>query len=293
MTFPQGVQIVGARLGLFESPTGILNRDEIKSLSSLGGKVGATVSTNRLRRRDISINSLLASHEFEGLCVMPAERCSEDKQKTLAALLICAQEEERSRIARELHDDIAQQLALICIDIDRIRTSASRKSSLDGLRKVVKIVESLGLRVRTLSHELHSPQLDLLGLGSAISMFCQKFGTAHRMDVICDCSGLTERLANDISLCMYRVTQEALQNVAKHSGARRALVNLHADKDEVLLRIQDFGCGFQMESVGCMSGMGLRSMRERIRLVGGNMVVHSTPGEGTTIEARVGLAAYR
>ncbi len=281
------------RLGLFESRTGILTRGQIRSLSSLGAKLGATAFANRPRRPYISINSLLASRDLETLWTMPTERRSKDEQKTLAALLICAQEEERSRIARELHDDIAQQLALICIGIDQIRTSAPCNSSLDGLADIEKMVANLGLRVRALSHELHSPELDLLGLGSAISIFCQKFGTAHRMDVICDCSGLTERLANDISLCMYRVTQEALQNVAKHSGARRALVNLHADKDEVLLRIQDFGCGFQMESVGCMSGMGLRSMRERIRLVGGNMVVHSTPGEGTTIEARVGLAAYR
>ncbi len=254
--------------------------------------MGATAFTNRMSKRDISIKLPLTSRHLETLWSTPTEHRSEAEQRALAGLLIRAQEEERSRIARELHDDIAQQLALICMDIDRIRNSAPHEREVNGLENVEKRVKSLGLRVRTLSHELHSPELDLLGLGSALSIFCREFSKAHGIDVACDCSGLFEGLADDISLCLYRVTQEALQNVAKHSGARRALVTLQAKKDVVLLRIQDFGCGVRLESIGCSSRMGLRSMRERIHSVGGSMKIHSNPGEGTTIEARVSQDCY-
>ncbi len=221
----------------------------------------------------------------------PTNHRSPRKHRTLAALLLCAQEAERSRIARELHDDVAQQLALIFIDINRIRSSGTPEGTLSALNSLETRVKHLATRVRTLSHDLHSPELDLLGLGSAISIFCREFGEAHRIEVTCDYSGLPGGLPKDISLCLYRITQEALQNMAKHSGAVKASVKLRADDDGILLRIQDFGCGFQLDRVGNSSRMGLRSMRERTRSVGGSIAIQSKLGEGTTIEVRVRHAA--
>ncbi len=251
----------------------------------MGGELGATVFTNRLGNRDISTKVLFESPNLSS--VWQPLREDRSGQRTLAAMLLRAQEEERSRIARELHDDIAQQLALICIDINRIRISNHPGEGPSELDAVVKRVKELGCSIRTLSHELHSPQLDILGLASATSIFCREFGKAHDIDVTCECAGLPDRVPSDISLCLYRITQEALQNVAKHSRAKRVLVKICADKIGILLRIQDFGCGFHVESARCSTRLGLRSMCERIRSVGGNVVIHSKPGEGTTIEARV------
>ena len=210
-------------------------------------------------------------------------RQSDDVIHDLAGKLITAQEEERSRIARDLHDDIAQRIALLCNKMQRLRGSLPTGiAAVEELSDIQKEIEQTSESVRLISHQLHSPKL-ILGLPRALAGYCREFSQQRGINVEFTQPGSIGPLPEPVPLVMFRVLQEALHNVARHSGAAQVEVSLFTEGDEVRLRVKDRGKGF--DPVQLSDGLGLVSMRERLRLVGGKIKISSAPGLGTEIEA--------
>jgi signal transduction histidine kinase len=203
--------------------------------------------------------------------------------------LIEAQEKERSRIARDLHDDICQRLALLSMEIERANrtTGSSFSATKQNLEDIRKHCSEIALDVQSLSHELHSSTLDFLGVVTAIRSFCAEFSKQHQVDIEFTDTNVPRQLPKDISLCLFRVTQEALHNAVKYSGTSEFFVTLSGTEKEIQLVVQDAGAGFDIEESKKNPGLGLVSMQERINLVHGTFSVESKPGNGTRISATV------
>jgi signal transduction histidine kinase len=214
-------------------------------------------------------------------------RRSEEELHSLAGRLITVQEDERKRIARDLHDDLSQRLAMHCTDLDLLRQSLPIGSeTARELQRLQSDALKLGIGVRAISHNLHHPQL-ALGLQHGAVGFCREFSEQHGIEVKLTHEGDLKQIPEAVSIVLFRILQEALGNVARHSGTDRATVFLSVEGDQTVLRVRDRGRGFDAESVQSEGGLGLISMRERLRLVGGTISVVSSPGQGTEIEAAV------
>lgn len=211
--------------------------------------------------------------------------------RELSGLLITAQEQERSRIARELHDDINQQLALLAIELQRIGSEDPDVSSpvRERLESLWKRTHDISTDVQRLSHQLHSTKLAHLGIVAALRGLCQEFSRQYSIEVDFQAHQVPAGMESDLALTIFRVAQEALRNVAKHSNAHAVLMELSAEGVEVVLRVSDDGAGFDPSAVPGHSGLGMISMRERLRLARGNLSIWSRPGLGTQIEARAPL----
>ena len=216
-------------------------------------------------------------------------RLAQEALSTVSQRLIDAQEEERRRLARELHDDISQRLGLLSLRLSEV-TQAFLKpgEDVDRLLSLTRgEVANLVKDVHDLSHRLHPPRLEILGLAAAADALCDEFSSPMTMEVHFQSEGIPKRLPSRISLCLYRVLQEALQNAAKHSGARHVDVSLKAHADRIELTVEDTGGGFNVDDAARTRGLGLSSMKERIKGVHGQLVVDSEPQRGTAIRARV------
>lgn len=234
--------------------------------------------------------------EFDGQsCVLTvAEDITEQKQAErarteLSRRLMNAQEAERRRIARELHDGIGQALALLGIQIQRSGQPATSGARSLGVAELCDRVKEIGNQVSRLSHQLHSSELEFLGLAVAIKSLCREFSQQYRLSTSCECSAIPEHLNNETALSLLRVVQEALHNVAKHSQASCVDVQLTGAGGELVLTVSDNGVGFDSGRMRNAGGLGLLSMRERIHLVGGRFEISSIPAGGTRIQARVPL----
>jgi PAS domain S-box-containing protein len=204
--------------------------------------------------------------------------------------LIEAQEQERRRIARELHDDIGQRLALLAIELAQLQQRSSTPSELpERIGKLQLLTSEIGADIQSLSHELHSSRLQYLGLAAALRGFCQEFSEQQKVEVDFNAHDLPSPLPPDISLCFFRVLQEALHNAAKHSGVRHFEVRLWGTSGEIHLTITDPGVGFDIEATKANRGLGLISMQERLKLLHGILAIESQLGRGTTIHASVPL----
>ena len=212
---------------------------------------------------------------------------SEEKLLALRNRLARAQEEERARIARDLHDDTGQRLALLSIDLEQLKqASVKLKSSLtQQLECLVKAASEITSDVHNVSRRLHPSQVELLGLVPALSNFCKDFAARNGMEIEFYHDSLPHKPPQDAALCLFRVAQEAIRNVQKHSGTHRALVQLDENSGSLRLRVSDHGAGFDAESNEHVQGLGLLSMQERLHSLGGELFVHSRPGGGTCIEA--------
>jgi PAS domain S-box-containing protein len=211
----------------------------------------------------------------------------------LAGRLIAAQEAERARIARDLHDDMSQRLALLTIDIDQLgRQGRLPAETVEHLRLISQRAGEIASDVHLLSYQLHPTKLQTLGLVTAIQSVCRDISNQHGVDVEFQREPVPSGIAPEVALCLYRIVQESLRNVVKHSGARRALVRLSALDGELRLSVADQGKGFDVATTA-RTGLGLVSMRERVNFVGGEIVVHSKPGRGTRIGVRVPVAGAR
>jgi len=204
--------------------------------------------------------------------------------------LIEAQEAERARIARDLHDDIGQRLTLTLMTLDKLKQSAATTGEppdrLDNLRKqIVDISRS----VHNLSHELHSATLRHLGVAEAMRGFCMELSEQQRVEINFCYQDVPETVTREISLCFFRVLQEGLHNAVKHSKARRFDVELRGLPGRLDLSIRDSGVGFDPEEAMKGRGLGLISMQERLKLVNGDLAIHSQRRKGTTIHAHVPL----
>jgi two-component system NarL family sensor kinase len=216
-------------------------------------------------------------------------RRSEEKLQALRNRLTRTQEEERSRIARDLHDDIGQRLALLTIDLEQMKL-ASQQDGLafaSELETLVRTAGEITSDVHNVSRRLHPSQVELLGLAPALNNFCREFANRNSMRIQFTSACLTCKVPEEASLCLFRVAQEAIRNVHKHSGCREALVELDEISGSLRLRISDRGSGFDPTSAETSQGLGLLSMEERLRSMGGELFVHSRPGGGTCIEASI------
>ncbi len=222
---------------------------------------------------------------------MTVQKESEVALRELSASLINAQEEERKRLARELHDGVSQSLALVSIEVAQAAKQATEAHLSSKLQRAYGKIQNLVTEVGHLSHELHPSTLKHLGLAAAIRFLCKEISDAHRIDIEFASTGELKCPPKDVSLCLYRVAQEALQNVIKHGKCDRARVELSGSTDEVGICVSDKGVGFDVRSH--KNGLGLVSMRERLRLVGGRISIASRINAGTVIKAYVPLTAAR
>jgi signal transduction histidine kinase len=217
-------------------------------------------------------------------------RQSENVIHHLTGKLMSAQEEERSRIARDLHDDVCQRLALLSMEVEQAkRDSNGRVSAMKNLEEIRKHCSEIAGDLQSLSHELHSSKLDYLGIVAAIRAFCREFSSQHGVSIDFTEHDVPTHLPKDVSLCLFRVTQEALHNALKYSGVRQFKVELSATPTEVQLQVTDLGAGFDVLAAETNRGLGLVSMQERVHLAHGRFSVESKPGAGTRIRAVVPL----
>jgi PAS domain S-box-containing protein len=210
---------------------------------------------------------------------------SRQELRALAGRLINAEEEERKRISRELHDDLNQKLALLAFDTGSLRLTPppSMESMAERLHSIQARVIHLAEDVRQISHRLHPSILEDLGLTAALNELCEEFSEREGIEVVFEQESVPKALPAEVASCLYRVAQEALHNVVKHAHASRVTLKLSGSSKAVRLLIHDMGVGFNSE-VGSRHGLGIVSMKERIRLVQGELSIHSRPGQGTEIK---------
>ena len=226
---------------------------------------------------------------YIGSCVDITDRKrAEEALNSLSGQLIKAQEEERSRIAREIHDDYQQRLALLSIDLGNLAQSL-RADSGSGwrLRELSNRVGELSSDLHSLSHRLHSSTLENLGLVAALISLCAEFTEQHSIEVDFVEENMPCNIPREVALCLFRITQEALQNVKRHSRADSAEVRVEGTEQKIYLSISDTGLGFDTGVDAAQSGIGIRSMEERVRLVGGQFALFTRHLEGTKIEVSV------
>jgi len=214
-------------------------------------------------------------------------KVAEASLASVSRRLIIAQEQERTRIARELHDDIGQRLALLANGLQQVQQDSP---NLPEVRKRVEKLEKqtfeIAADIQSLSHELHSSKLEYLGIARAMRSFCKEFSKQQKVEIDFENHDLPSTLPPDVSLCFFRILQEALRNAAKYSGVRHFDVKLWATPNEVRLTVSDSGAGFDLKAARDRRGLGLISMEERLKIVGGDLIIESEPKRGTTIRAR-------
>jgi PAS domain S-box-containing protein len=216
---------------------------------------------------------------------------AEDALKALSGRLIEAQEQERRRIARDLHDGINQQLAILNIELQQLaeKPPESREQLRQKVRELEAKASEISTEVSAITHELHSAKLELLGIVAAMKGFCEEMETHQNIAVSFQERGVPHDLPRNISLCLFRIFQEGLRNAAKHSGVGRIKAELIGSASEIKLKISDRGIGFRAGDVKNSRGLGLVSMKERVSLVKGSISVDSKPLAGTTIQVRIPL----
>ena len=218
-------------------------------------------------------------------------RQNENDLRSLAGRLIHNQEEERSRLARELHDDLVQRLAVFAIDIGRLEGELMDQpaSVREKLREMKEGMVKISGDVHNLSRRLHPSILDDLGLIKAVESECAGFSKREGIEVVFNHENILRVIPKDVSLSLYRIIQEGLSNISKHACAEHISVSLKGIDHEVLLSVQDDGLGFDSAEVRGKPGLGLSSIRERVGLIQGELSIESQPGKGTRITVRVPL----
>jgi signal transduction histidine kinase len=199
-----------------------------------------------------------------------------------------AEEQERARISRELHDDIGQRLSLLAVAL-----SSSAAGHRDVIRNLQIQAAEIAADIHALSHKLHSSRVELLGMVRAMKKLSEEFARQRQVEVAFSSAGVPQLVPPEIGLCLFRVLQEALQNAVKHSGARRIEVRVSAENGDIHLFVSDAGGGFDIAKTRERRGLGLLSMDERMKMVGGSLTIDSAPGRGTRLEARAPLGTAR
>jgi PAS domain S-box-containing protein len=219
-------------------------------------------------------------------------KLAKDALSKVGGRLIEAHEEERTWIARELHDDIGQQLALLANNLALMEQDPpdSAAEIHNRTHEHLKRVREIAADTQAMSHRLHSSKLRLLGIVAAVKSFCRELSEQHKVEIDFTHTDIPPTVPEEISLCLFRVMQEALHNAVKHSGVRHIEVELHGAPDGIDLTVRDAGVGFDPEALANNRGLGLVSMQERVNLVKGTFSIDSRPGHGTTIHVRVPLS---
>lgn len=232
---------------------------------------------------------------YIGSCVDITEhKLAEEAVADLERRVLSAQEEERARIARELHDDINQRVAMLGWEIHEMdrRSTGEERRSRKSINAITERLSQIASDIQSISRRLHSSHLEYLGLATAAEVLCTDLRKQHQLEIVLTCDRVPRNLPKDISLALYRVLQEALQNAMKHSGVRQVAVKLVANATEIQLSVHDEGSGFKPQDALRGQGLGLISMRERMRLVHGEFAVESEPGRGTTIRCKIRIDGF-
>src|SRR6185295_13799965 len=215
------------------------------------------------------------------------------RMKAIEALLIEAHETERTRVSRVLHDDIGQRMAVLTMDLDALSKALPLPTSevrarIDALSdRAIHLAQD----IQALSHQLYPAKLDYLGLVSACASFCREVSKQQHVEITFSHDGVPETVPAAVALSVFRVLQEAVTNVVKHAGVRHVTVALGSSSGEIRVEVVDAGTGFDPDAVMSGHAPGLIGMRERARLLGGEVFIRSRPGAGTSISARVPLSA--
>jgi PAS domain S-box-containing protein len=231
---------------------------------------------------------------YIGSCIdVTDHKLAEDALTSMSRKLVQAQEQERSRIARELHDDISQRLAMLGIDLQQLREHYPELPvEISGrVEELQEQTTGISNDVQALSHQLHSSKLEYLGALGGMKSWCNEFGERQGLQIEFKSPDAQISLPPEIGLCLFRVLQEALHNATKHSGVKRIEVQLREDLGEICLVVSDLGRGFDVETAVQGRGLGLASMQERVRLVNGTIEIQSKPMGGTTVHVRVPLSS--
>ena len=268
--------------------SGNLQRYEKRCLHKSGRIVCTESTASLIRNRDGSPQYFVG----EVLDVTKRKE-AEEALSTINRRLIEAQEQERGRIARDLHDDINQRLAMLAIDIEELQqnlpaSAGEIKPTLIEFREGIVEISS---ELQSISHQLHLPQLEYVSLAASMRTLCREFARRHKVKIDFTHDEIPNPVPHDISVCLYRVLQEALHNATKHSQVRHFEVRLGYSPDQVQLTVADHGTGFDAQTVLNSEGLGLISMRERVRLVNGIFEIDSKPMHGTRIHVCVPLAS--
>ncbi len=221
------------------------------------------------------------------------QKLAEETTRDLSGRLIHAQEEAQGRLARELHDDLSQRLALLAVELEMFEQPPAVTQSTGASRMQVfsSQVKTIASDIHRLAHHLHPAKLDQLGLEIALRSFCREFSEIHQMAIRFEASNVPRSIPDDIALCLYRIAQEALHNVVKHSGATKADVSLEWENAELTLVIVDDGVGFDANSPAASSSLGVVGMEERAHFVRGRFAIQRQSQGGTRVEVRVPVAA--
>jgi PAS domain S-box-containing protein len=292
-------------MGFGDTWSAFIHPDDLESVQAANKRALAQQTEfskeYRLRRRDgvyrwmldTAAPRLNRKGSFAGFVGSAADitdqKMAQEALEKVGGKLIEAQEEERSRIARELHDDICQRLALLSMELEQANRASNSGRSLK-LEEIRRHCSEIAVDVQVLSHKLHSSKLEYLGLAAAIRSFCREFSQQHDVTVQFADENVPSFLPRDISLSLFRVTQEAVQNALKHSGMRHFSVVLQGSLNEIQLEVSDLGAGFDVEGAKMDRGLGLVSMQERTHLVHGTFTIDSAENGGTRILVRVPLA---
>jgi PAS domain S-box-containing protein len=214
---------------------------------------------------------------------------SEASLKALRRRLTLVQEEERAHLARELHDDISQRLALVALQLAQLTSRNSAKALREPMSATKKLVDEILGDLHRLARRIHPSQLQHITLTTALKSLSDEFTRRSGITVELSHDKVTDHLPVDIKICLYRVAQEAIRNAEQHSGADTVQVTLSAGPDDIRCRISDAGRGFTVGSAGAGRGLGLVSMTERVHSMGGTLSIHSESGRGTRIDVSIPL----
>jgi PAS domain S-box-containing protein len=219
-------------------------------------------------------------------------RRAEEALASVSRRLIKVQEEERTWIARELHDDFNQRIALLAMNLETLKQDlpTSNGKVTRRIEEASKQTSELASDIEALSHRLHSSKLELQGLIGAARGLCRELSDRHNIEITLRSDDMPKELSHEVALCLFRVLQEALRNAMKHSGVQQFEVSLKGALNEIQLTVHDAGTGFDPEKAMSGHGLGLTSMRERLKLVNGQLSIDSQSPRGTTIRARVPLS---
>jgi PAS domain S-box-containing protein len=233
-----------------------------------------------------------AGREFAGYIAsaidINEQKLAEEALSTMSRRLIEAQEDERRWIARELHDDICQRLSLLILNLERL-SDASLDATRAGVARSIELALDLSGDIRVLSDQLHSSSLEYLGLAVTATTYCSELAEQYGVKIDVHLENVPTDLSWEISLCLYRVLQEGLQNAIKFSGAREFQVSIQGLANEISLTVRDSGIGFDASEAARKGGLGLISLAERLKLVNGRISIDSQLHRGTKIHARVPL----
>jgi len=233
---------------------------------------------------------------YIGSCIDITDcKLAEEALANISRRLIDAQEQERMRIARELHDDINQRIALLEIELDLLqqRSPDTACEIQNGLHAIQLRISEIGSEIQAISHRLHSSKLQYLGLVAACKSLCREVAEVHKTAVDFTAEAVPPAVAQEVSLCIFRILQESLNNAIKHSGTRHFEVHLRGLAGEIQLTVRDCGIGFNAEAAMNSQGLGLISMRELVSLARGVLLISSKPTGGTEITVRVPLVVAK